>query len=298
MNKNVTICLLVLLMLFVGVAYAEEQEHGSVRAAVKAIENIYRTFLRMTLPESIGQFYAGSTPEVPGNAYLGEMFGLSGMMAEIGANLQQGDFASAKNSFIGFSAQYDKVSKMVPEWKKYFDKKLVAEIGKDIDQKNVPKAFADMGVLGEKVCAECHRNSKPQVWVKYYWKDFRTVNITTPEGNMSWPAAKEKYVASSFDGATIYLAQGKRDAANDSAEFFRMMYTVNVANACKTCHGPEPRRYFVSSDVVTLVDQYVDKIKADDLAGAQALQGQIGEQCMRCHILHEGQQRMKEMMDK
>ena len=297
MNKNVIICLLILLMLFVGVAYAEEQEHGSVRAAVKAIEKIYQTFLKMTLPESIGQYYVGSTPEVPGNAYLGEMFALSGMMEGIGANLQIGDFTNAKNSFNGFSAQYDKVSKMVPEWKKYYDKKLVGKIGEDIDNHNVSEAFADIAELGDKVCNECHRNSKPQVWVKYYWKDFRTVNITTPEGNMSWPLAKSKYVASSFDGATIYLAQGKRDAANDSAEFFRFMYTVNVTNACKSCHGPEPRRYFVSSDVVTLVDQYVDRIKANDLAGAQALQGQIGEQCMRCHITHEGQQRMKEMMD-
>ena len=297
MNKNVIICLFVLLILFAGAAYAEEQKHGSVRAAVKAIENMYKSFLRMTLPASLGQYYEGSTPEVPGNEYLGEMFALSGMLAETGVDLQQGDFAGAKNSFNGFSARYDKVSKMVPEWEKYFDKNQVAEIGKDIDQKNVPEAFADMGILSEKVCAECHRNSKPQVWVKYYWKDFTAVNITNPEGNMSWPIAKTKYLVSSFDGATIYLAQGKRDAANDSAEFFRMMYTVNVANACKPCHGPERRRYFVSSDVVALVDQYVDKIKADDLAGARALQGQIGGQCMRCHITHEGQQRMKEMMD-
>ncbi len=296
MNKYVTVCVLVLLMLLVGVAYAEEQEHASFKTTVKAIENIYRLFLKMTLPSSIDQYYIGSTPEVPGNVYLGEMFKLAGMMEGIAVNMQEGDFTNAKNSFNAFSAQYDSVSKMVPEWKIYFDKKLVAEIGKDIDDHNVSKTFADLGKLGEKVCAQCHRNSKPQVWAKFYWRDFRTVNISTPEGNMSWPEAKAKYVASSFDGATINLAEGKRDSANQSAELFKLMYTVNVKNACSSCHAT-PRYYFVSDDVIALVDQYEIKIKAGDLAGAQNLQGQIGEQCMRCHITHEGQQRMKEMID-
>ena len=296
MTKNVTMCVLVLLILLVGVAYAEEQEHASVKSTVKAIENIYRLFLKMTLPSSLDQLYEGSTPEVLGNAYLGEMFKLAGMMEGIAVNMQEGDFANAKNSFNLFSAQYNNVSKMVPEWKKYFDKKLVAEIGKDIDENNVSKTFADLGKLGENVCAKCHRNNKPQVWAKYYWKDFRTVNISTPEGNMSWPEAKAKYVASSFDGATINLAEGRRVAANNSVELFKSMYSTNVKNACSSCHTT-PRYYFVSDDVIALVNQFEDKIKAGDLPGALELQGKIGEQCMRCHITHEGQQRMKEMMD-
>ncbi len=40
MTKNVTVYVLVLLMLLVGVAYAEEQEHASINAGIKAIENI------------------------------------------------------------------------------------------------------------------------------------------------------------------------------------------------------------------------------------------------------------------
>jgi len=301
MTKNVTICVLVLLMFLVGVAFAEEQEHASIKAGVKAIETravdaIYRLLLKMTLPPSLDQYYIGSTPEVPGNEYLGEMFKLGGMMQGIAVNMQDGDFTNAKNSFNAFSAQYNSVSNMVPEWKKYYDKKLVTEIGKDIDDHDVPKTFADLGKLGENVCAKCHRNSKPQVWVKYYWRDFRTVNISTPEGNMPWPEAKTKYVVSTFDGATIELAEGHRDEANQSVELFKLMYTINVKNACSSCHTT-PRYYFVSDDVIALVNQYEEKIKAGDLAGAQNLQGQIGEQCMRCHITHEGQQRMKEMMD-
>ncbi len=295
MNKNVTICVLVLLILLVGVAYAGEEEHASVNSAVKAIENIYRLFLKMTLPSSLDQLYEGSTPEVIGNAYLGEMFKMSGMMQVIAEEMQAGEFTNAKNTFNAFSIQYNNVSKMVPEWKKYFDKKLVAEIGKDIDNNNTEKTLVDMGILGENVCAKCHRNNKPQVWAKYYWKDFRTVNVSTPAGNMSWPAAKAIFVASSFDGATINLAEGRRDAANESAERFTSMFS-NLKNACDSCHTTE-RKYFVSADVVALVNQYEDRIKAGDLASAQILQGQIGEQCMRCHITHEGQQRMKEMMD-
>ncbi|MDO8726884.1 MAG: multiheme c-type cytochrome [Candidatus Methanoperedens sp.] len=295
MNKNVTICVLVLLILLVGVAYAEEQEHASVNAAVKAIENIYRLFLKMTLPSSLDQYYINSTPEVVGNDYLVEMFKMAGMMQVIAEEMQARDFTSSKNTFNAFSIQYNNVSKMVPEWKKYFDKKLVVQLGKDIDENNVSKTLTDLGKLGENVCAKCHRNNKPQVWAKYYWKDFRTVNVSTPAGNMSWPAAKAIFVASSFDGATINLAEGRRDAANQSAERFTSMFS-NVTKACDSCHTTE-RKYFVSADVIDLVNQYEARIKAGDLENAQILQGQIGEQCMRCHITHEGQQRMKEMMD-
>jgi hypothetical protein len=291
MKKNVTLCVLVLLIFLVGVAYAEEQEHASVNSAVKAIENIYRLFLKMTLPSSLDNVYEG-----PGNAYLGEMFKMAGMMQVIAEEMQAGEFTNAKNTFNAFSIQYNNVSKMVPEWKKYFDKKLIAEIGKDIDNHDVSKTLTDMGILGENVCAKCHRNNKPQVWAKYYWKDFRTVNVSTPAGNMSWPAAKAIFVASSFDGATINLAQGRKDAANRSVELFKSMYLTNVTNACYSCHTTE-RKYFVSADVVSLVNQYEARIKAGDIESAQILQGQIGEQCMRCHITHEGQQRMKEMMD-
>ena len=297
MNKNVTIYVLVLIMFLIGAAYAGEQEkeHASVNAAVKVIENIYRLFLKMTLPSSLDNVYEASTPEVIGNAYLGEMFKMAGMMQVIAEEMQAGEFTNARNTFNAFSIQYNNVSKMVPEWKKYFDKKLVAEIGKDIDNNDVSKTLVDMGRLGENVCAKCHRNNKPQVWAKYYWKDFRTVNVSTPAGNMSWPAAKAIFVASSFDGATINLAEGRKGAANQSAERFTSMFS-NLKNACDSCHTTE-RKYFVSADVVVLVDQYEIEIKAGNLTGAQILQGQIGEQCMRCHITHEGQQRMKEMMD-
>src|SRR4030067_2928348 len=99
MKKNVTICVLVLLILLVGVAYAEEQEHASVNAAVKAIENIYRLFLKMTLPSSLDTVYEGSTPEVIGNAYLGEMFKMAGMMQVIAEEMQAGEFTNARNTF-------------------------------------------------------------------------------------------------------------------------------------------------------------------------------------------------------
>ena len=82
--------------------------------------------------------------------------------------MRVGDFTDAKNSFNAFSAQYNSVSKMIPEWNIYFNKKPVAEIGKDIDNHNLSKTFADLGKPGEKVCAQCYRKSKPQVWTKFY----------------------------------------------------------------------------------------------------------------------------------
>ena len=131
--------------------------------------------------------------------------------------------------------------------------------------------------------------------MKYYWRDFRTVNITTPGGNVPWPAGME-FIATAFDGTLINLAEGKLDKAKQSAELFRTMFPPKLKEACNQCHDSE-RKYFVTDDVATLVDQYVSAADAGKIQDVQKLQGQIGEQCMKCHIIHEPQQKMKEMMD-
>ena len=305
MNKKVVYILtLVTLVALVGVSLARQpNDHrdnvatkitASAKASIEAFENLYKLFLERSLPSSLDQVYQEARPERVGNVYLGEMFKMVGLFEGIAINVQQGDWTNAETSFNAFSTEYNNVSKMVPEWRQYFDKNLVTKIGKDIDNQDVNKTFEDIGTLGEK-CDNCHRDKKPQVWMKYYWRDFRTVNITTPNGNMSWPAGME-FIATALDGTLINLLEGKKDQANENAETFKAMFPPKLKEACNQCHDSE-RKYFVTDDVATIVDQYVSATKAGDIQKVQTLQSQIGEQCMKCHIVHQTQQKMKEMMD-
>jgi hypothetical protein len=246
------------------------------------------------LPSSLDQYYPSGGPPI----LLIKMMDMVDPFDDISVNLQENDLVNAKNSFHKFSNEYDNISKMVPEWSGYFDKGLVADIGSDIDTGNVPKAFEDMGKIGE-TCDKCHRDVKPQVWAKYYWKDFDGINVTTVNPNepiASWHDAMAKYLAPSFEGMITNLREGKRDAANQSFENFRTML-LNFKHACSDCHTTE-RKYFVSDDIMAMVNQTGDQVKSGNITGVEQNVQIIGmESCYQCHVLHQPAQMMKDLMN-
>lgn len=260
----------------------------------KNTNNMRKPVVLNPLPKSLDTYYPTGGPPI----YLQKMFDIAVPMEGIGVNAQEGDWINAKISFQKFVDLYRANSELVPEWKLYFDMNLIKKIGKDIDE-NSPAIFMDMEQLGES-CDKCHTENKPQVWVKYYWKDFDKIDVNTinsAEPTAPWPDAMAKYLASNFDGMAINLAEGKRDAANQSFDGFKAQF-LNFKDACKICHDDIERKYFVSSDVLTLVDQLGDQVKAGNLAEAGPLMGQIGDNCYKCHILHEPAQKMRILMER
>jgi hypothetical protein len=246
------------------------------------------------LPGVLDQYYPSGGPPI----LLLKMLDMVDSFTDISINLQENDMVNATNSFKKFSSEYDNVSKMVPEWSGYFDKNIVKDIGSDIDTGNVSKAFEDIGRLG-KTCDNCHRDIKPQVWVKYYWKDFDNVSVITINPNepiASWHDAMAKYLAPSFEGMIINLKEGKRDAANQSFENFRTML-LNFKQACSDCHTTEPK-YFVSDDIMAIVNQTGDQVKSGNITAVQQNVQIIGmESCYKCHVLHLPAQMMKDIMN-
>ena len=313
MNKTIVYAL-VLLML-VGVTYAEtnvrdiqhldekSQEQGidlpsDITVQISnTLENIYRLFMHLSLPKSLDEQYKGSVPETMSSPYLFEMLKLTEPFEGIIVNTQEGDIANAKNSFNKFSDEYDKISQLVPEWRRYWDRALVDKLGKDLnkDKVAVGTIMQDVKAIGA-TCDRCHGNEWPQVWAKYYWKDFDTVNVNTPMGNMAWPDAMQ-VKATGFDGIPVNLKEGKRKEAYKSWQLYKTML-LNFKKACNNCHTT-PRYYFVSDDVLAKVDKM-----GEDIAGNVAIdtiireQQQLGDNCYRCHIIHQPAQRMKDKMKK
>jgi len=217
-------------------------------------------------------------------------------MIGITTDVQEGDMTNATVNFKKFKAQYIKVSKMVPQWQGYWDINLVNKLGADLKKNNVTAVFQDVGAIGQG-CSKCHSNEMPQVWAKYYWKDFDTVNVSTPEGNLSWTDAMTKYLDGAYSGTGSNIREGKQqDALNSSILFESMM--SNFKQACNNCHKT-PRYYFVSDDVMANVTQMKNVIQAGNLANAETIREQLGEDvCFRCHVLHMPAQFMKAKMEK
>ena len=234
------------------------------------------------LPQSLDDHY----DEPPPFKYLLEMYKLGESMMGIPVNLGQGDYMNANTCFAEFSEYYEDSSKMVPEWERYYNQKAVDELGRalaDGDQEAIEIA---MGEVGE-TCSDCHLDTLTPVYYKYYWGDFREVEIETPDGPMPWKEAKMYYLLMGFDGIGVNINEGDQADAQQSFELFDSMFD-NMTDACSDCHDSVPK-YYVSEDIQWMIDDMGVKIDAGDpvnLTAANYLRYGIGDSCHKCHIVH------------
>lgn len=229
------------------------------------------------LPKSLDQHYEY------GPIYLYEMYELGESMVGITVNIQQNDMANATESFEVFAQEYENSSTMVPEWRGYYKPNDVKKMGDALDARNIPGVFEAMEEVGE-TCARCHVDTMSDVYNKYYWNDFRNVEIDTLEGPKPWVEAKMKYLLTGFDGIGINIKQSNQSNAERSFNLFKSMFD-NMAEACGSCHDSEPR-YYISDDIQTMIDDMGSNITAGNLSNAEIIRHDIGDSCHRCHIIH------------
>ncbi len=263
---------------------------SELQALVNVFEDIYRLFMGLSLPQSLDKYFQTQKPEVPGNEFVGEMFTLTEAFSGVAVNLQENDMDNATISYNAFASEYKNLSQKVPEWQGYFDIAAVDKLGKDLQANDVNASLKDLGAIGA-TCGKCHADRQPQVWAKYYWKDFDTVNVS----GMVWGDAMGA-LAGSFDAIAVNAAEGKQNETNNSFNQFKAQYTA-IKNACSNCHDT-PRAYYVSDDVFAKIDQMGQNITSGNLQNARAIQQELGTECYKCHVLHMPAQDMKDKMEK
>lgn len=243
------------------------------------------------LPNSLAQWYP---PMKPGPEYLSKMFILGNSMIGIIANTLQGDAMNASKSFELFSKNYKQSSELVPEWGKYYDMKALDKLGEAVKSGNPDSIMQAIPEIGN-TCTNCHKDQKPYVWAEFYMKDFRKIQINTPEGPMPFPAGKMKYLVVGFDGTMVNAAEGQKESTNASFELFKMMFN-NMKDACYQCHTENPK-YFVSTDVENKINDTESQIATGSFGTVITNMQQIGQGCYKCHVIHESIQRIREQMD-
>ena len=232
------------------------------------------------LPKSLDIYYE-YYPE-----YLYEMYALGESMVGITVNLQQGDMTNATASFEVFAQEYEDSSRMVPEWRGYYKPNDVKKLGDALDAGNVQDVYIAIGEIGE-TCADCHYDTMPPVYDKYYGGDFSNLNITTPEGPLPWKEAKMIYLLGGFDGIGVNIKYDNQSAAEQSFILFEWMFD-NMAATCddvESCHSSTPR-YYVSEDIQTLITDMGTNITKGNFTESERIRYEIGDSCHRCHIIH------------
>lgn len=242
------------------------------------------------IPGSFDKYYKTQPSE-----YLLKMNELSSSMENVVIDLQDGNLSSANQSFKIFSRNYKNSSKMVEDWERYYDTGEIDDLGKAINSGNISEAFEMMDNVRD-ACTDCHREIRYVVWAIYDWKDFGDVKMNTTDAKksrVSWTTAKTKYLSPGFEGIGIGIRKGQKEQAMKSFELFKKMF-LNMKDACSSCHSTE-RKYYVNEDVISMINNMENEISTGNLDKAEKIRLEIGNECHKCHVIHEPLQRIKEL---
>lgn len=265
---SLVICVVIVVMLFLVSAVADEGKEEGLKSLPASLDNLF-------------------PPKAKGPVFLGRMFGMSTPFTGILVDLMEGDIKNVQADYQAFKAQYDAVSKLVPEWTKLYPSEPVEELGAALKTGDQGKIMAAFGKVG-KVCADCHHKYMIKVQQKYHWKNFKAVKVKHPFTQQETKYTDFMHILSaSLTGIQINLQQGQKENAIKQYQGFKASFAV-LRDSCEQCHEDE-RKYFVDQDVQALVDKLGQALNAAQIDPKEiaGLAGRIGqESCFKCHLVH------------
>ena len=234
------------------------------------------------LPASLDAYYP---PQAEAPVWLGEMMQFFATLDGIVVDQMQGDTAGVHANYEAFRAQYEKVSGMVPEWKDRFPLEPVEALAAAVESGETPAVMAAVDDVGA-VCHHCHVQAMPQAHFRYSWPDFADVEGLDPVTEETVPfTILMRYMGANFIGITNDLRQGQAENAAMQLQAFKARFEA-VTETCAACHESD-RRYFVDSDIDSLLDELGAAVASSDLAAAEhSIQALGAESCRRCHLVH------------
>ncbi len=267
------ICVMILLMLVLVSAVADEGKEKGLKSLPASLDNLF-------------------PPKAEGPVFLGRMFGMSAPFTGILVDLMEGDIKNVQADYQAFKAEYESVSKLVPEWTKLFPPEPVRELGAALKTGDQGKIMAAYGKVG-KVCADCHHKYMIKVQQKYHWKNFKAVKVKHPFTQQETKYTDFMHILSgSLTGIQVNLQQGQKENAIKQYQGFKASFAV-LRDSCEQCHEDKKRnterKYYVDQNIQALVDKLGQALNAAQIDPKEiaGLAGQIGhESCFKCHLVH------------
>jgi|GEM_PF-2711074 cytochrome c556 len=234
-------------------------------------------------PASLDQHYSGPT-----SAYLQRMQLLASQYGRLQVRLEDGDWAGLAATVTTFETEYNEAAKMVPEWNAFFPSTPIVALKAAASSKDQKAAAAALELV-EQVCFKCHDVNRLAVWRKHHWFEFKHIAISDPvsQQSLSWKSFMYA-MAHSFMAASTYLVEKDYVESQMHVDNLRKELS-SLQSGCISCHGSEPRLYFVSSDVVAILDQIYDDLATPDpdvIALTKSLQEVGNKSCYGCHVVH------------
>jgi hypothetical protein len=235
-------------------------------------------------PKSLDKPYPPINKE---RKWVDQMHKLSGVFIGVLVNMRENDWENAETHASHFVKTYEETSKIIPEWKDYFDNEAAKNFGETVKIRNPGKIWKTVGALG-KTCGKCHKENYIAVWTRHSWPSVKKNKLSDPvtEKKISYGKFMWK-LAGSFHGMTVNFGEKQFDRALKATKNLKSRM-IKFKSLCSKCHVDDSvKNFFVSPSVFTAIDFIqVGLAKSEPNAGVfWKGTGMIGKQaCKRCHL--------------
>jgi len=237
-------------------------------------------------PASLDKLYPPQSKEPK---WIQQMHKMSGSFGGVFVNMKEGDWVNAEKKAQAFAKVYEETSKLIPEWKDYFDLKAVKEFAatvKSHDPAKIGKASAPVG----KTCGKCHGEQSVAVWTRYHWPKVDKINITDPVTDKEFKYGKFMHqISGSFYGVTVNFGEGQYDRSAKALRGFKKRY-MELKSTCSKCHTNDGvKQFFVGPPIAKAFDNLKKELAADKPNPGVFWKniGTIGKLgCKKCHLTH------------
>jgi cytochrome c556 len=237
-------------------------------------------------PASLDKLYPPQSKEPQ---FIQQMHKMSGSFGGVFVNMKEGDWENAEKKAQAFVKAYEETSKMVPEWKDYFDLKAVKEFAAAVPSHDPAKIGKASGPVG-KTCGKCHGEQTVAVWTRYHWPKVDKIKMVDPvtDKELSYGKFMHK-ISGTFKGVTVNFGEGQYDRSSKALRNFKKRY-MELKSTCSKCHTNDAvKQFFVGPPVAEAFDNL-----AKELTSAKPNPGNFWKNigtigklgCKQCHLTH------------
>jgi len=244
-------------------------------------------------PKSLDELYFGKSKQPK---WLDQMRALGSAYGGVFVDVAEGDWDNASTLADEFLDTYEKTSKLIPEWKDYFDLPGARKFAASVKSKN-PKEIRDSAQPVSKTCKKCHAENYISVWTRYYWPSPANIKIMDPVEDR-----EVKYVeymaliSDTMRGITTNFREGQFDRAWKSVDALGRRLQ-ELKSVCTKCHvteytrgGGSIKQFFVGDEIFETL-QDIRKGFATGEPNREKFWKDIESisqnSCKSCHLVHQ-----------
>jgi hypothetical protein len=239
---------------------------------------------RNDLPQVLDNLYP---PESPAPVYFLSMLKMAGHFSGIASDLMEGDIENARSNYEAFKQEYFVSAEFVPEWKEFYSDDAVTQLGEALESDDIGNIMASFEKVGA-TCFNCHEQKMTQVYFKYHWKDFYSIEEIDPVSGEKVSYSKlMQLVELDLNGIGNDLGQNQISNAIAHVEQLEQRYEA-MEETCYACHDSE-REYYVDDEITDIFKSLKSKLSEPDinLDEIGKMVQTIGmESCYKCHLVH------------